>query len=78
MVCRQQVSEEKDSLLLSFPVTDYREVLGDILRFGADAEVLEPAELRELIAATVAAMSACTAPDAGRPGKKIKIFSPAP
>lgn len=53
----QQVAEEKDSLLLSFPVTDYREVLGDILRFGADAEVLEPAELRELIKETAACMA---------------------
>lgn len=53
----QQVAEEKDSLLLSFPVTDYREVLGDILRFGADAEVLEPAELRELVKETAACMA---------------------
>jgi predicted DNA-binding transcriptional regulator YafY len=52
----QQVTEEKDSLLLSFPVTDYREVLGDILRFGADAEVLEPTELRDLIKETSASM----------------------
>jgi len=52
----QQVVEEKDALLLSFPVTDYREVLGDILRFGADAEVLEPAELRELVKGTSASM----------------------
>jgi predicted DNA-binding transcriptional regulator YafY len=53
----QQVTEEKDTLLLSFPVTDYREVLGDILRFGADAEVLEPAELRDLIKETAMRMS---------------------
>ena len=53
----QQLTEEKDTLLLSFPVTDYREVLGDILRFGADAEVLEPAELRELIKKTATGMS---------------------
>jgi predicted DNA-binding transcriptional regulator YafY len=53
----QQVTEEKDSLLLSFPVTDYREVLGDILRFGADAEVLEPAEFRNLIKETSARMA---------------------
>ena len=53
----QQVTEGKDSLLLSFPVTDYREVLGDILRFGAEAEVLEPAELRELVKETSASMA---------------------
>lgn len=53
----QQLVEEKNSLLLSFPVTDYREVLGDILRFGADAEVLEPAELRGLIREAAASMN---------------------
>jgi predicted DNA-binding transcriptional regulator YafY len=53
----QTVTEAKGALLLSFPVTDYREVLGDILRFGADAEVLEPAEFRELIRATSDRMS---------------------
>ena len=53
----QQLVEEKDSLLLSFPVTDFREVLGDILRFGADAEVLEPAGLRDLIRQTAVQMN---------------------
>jgi predicted DNA-binding transcriptional regulator YafY len=53
----QRVVEEKNSLLLSFPVTDYREVLGDILRFGADAEVLEPSELRAMIKETSARMA---------------------
>jgi predicted DNA-binding transcriptional regulator YafY len=53
----QQVTEDKDTLILSFPVTDYREVLGDILRFGADAEVLEPVEFRELIRETSARMA---------------------
>jgi predicted DNA-binding transcriptional regulator YafY len=53
----QQVTEEKDTLLLSFPVTDYREVLGDILRFGADAEVLEPVELRDLVKKTATHMN---------------------
>jgi len=52
----QKVTEEKDALLLSFPVTDYREVLGDILRFGADAEVLEPAGLRALMGETAMRM----------------------
>ncbi len=52
----QQVTEEKDTLLLSFPVTDYREVLGDILRFGADVEVLAPEELRARIGETARLM----------------------
>jgi predicted DNA-binding transcriptional regulator YafY len=52
----QQVTEEKDALLLRFPVTDYREVLGDILRFGADVQVLAPEELRVLVADTARRM----------------------
>ena len=51
------------SLLLSFPVADFRELVRDILPFGADVEVLEPAELRRLLAATIATM-------AGMYGKK--------
>jgi predicted DNA-binding transcriptional regulator YafY len=33
-------------LLLSIPYRDSRELLGDILQYGEEAEVLEPAELR--------------------------------
>ena len=43
----QSIEEREDGgLILSFPVVDFREVIRDVLRFGADAEVLEPAELR--------------------------------
>lgn len=51
------------SLLLSFPVADFRELVRDILPFGGDVEVLEPAELRRLLAKTIAEM-------AGMYGKK--------
>jgi predicted DNA-binding transcriptional regulator YafY len=51
------------SLRLTFPVADFREVVRDILPFGAEVEVLEPAELRRLLAATIAKM-------AGMYGKK--------
>ena len=46
-----QSTEEKPDggLILSFPVVDYREVIRDVLRFGPDAEVLEPPELRNQI-----------------------------
>ena len=54
---REQVwhSEQTIKLLesggvdLSFPVADFREVKMKILQFGADVEVIEPMELRELI-----------------------------
>jgi predicted DNA-binding transcriptional regulator YafY len=54
-----QESEERadGSLLLKFPVADFREVVRDILPFGADVEVLEPAELRQLLAATIEKMA---------------------
>ncbi len=45
------------SLLLSFPVADFRELVRDILPFGGDVEVLEPGELRQLLARTIAEMA---------------------
>ncbi|MCP4218196.1 MAG: WYL domain-containing protein [bacterium] len=36
-------------LLLTFYVTDYREIVREVLSFGDDVEVLEPGELREQI-----------------------------
>ncbi len=46
----QTIKEEADgSILLSFMVTDFREVKLRILQFGADVEVVEPVELREEI-----------------------------
>ncbi len=54
----QRVEERPDgSLLLEFPVADFREVLRDILPFGADAEALAPPELRKLLAETIAQMA---------------------
>lgn len=35
--------------LLSVPYSDHRELIMDILKFGADCEVLEPAELRQAV-----------------------------
>lgn len=39
-------TEADGSHVLEIPYSDERELLGDILRFGADVEVLEPADLR--------------------------------
>lgn len=44
---QQMATREPDgSYLLKVPYSDDRELLGDILRFGADVQVLEPKELR--------------------------------
>ena len=40
------------------PIESVRHAHGDLLRLGADVEVLEPVELREMIAATVAELAA--------------------
>ena len=39
-------TEDDGSYVLSVPYSDDREILGDIMRFGADVQVLEPKELR--------------------------------
>ncbi|HDP95265.1 MAG TPA: WYL domain-containing transcriptional regulator [Candidatus Aminicenantes bacterium] len=55
----QQVEEHPDgSVDLSFPVADFREITGDVLRFGAEVEVIAPEELRRQVAETAAAVTA--------------------
>jgi len=44
-----QKPEPLGSLLLIFPAGDFRELSGDILRFGPYAEVISPEPLRQLI-----------------------------
>ena len=46
-------SEPDGSYLLKVPYSDDRELLGDILRFGADVQVLEPKELRAKVQKTL-------------------------
>jgi predicted DNA-binding transcriptional regulator YafY len=46
----QESSVETDgSYMLSFPYADDRELVGDIMRFGADVQVLAPAALRSKV-----------------------------
>lgn len=53
----QIMKEQADgSLLLSFVVTDFREVKLRILQFGADVELIEPVELREEIRMEISRM----------------------
>jgi len=48
---KQQGTFEPDgSYLLEFPYADHRELIMDILKFGADVEVLGPATLRKKVA----------------------------
>lgn len=47
------ISEPYGSYLLKVPYSDDRELLGDILRFGADVQVLEPKELRAKVQKTL-------------------------
>jgi predicted DNA-binding transcriptional regulator YafY len=42
-------TEPGGSLMLTFPYSDDRELVGDILRFGADVEVVGPAGLRSKV-----------------------------
>lgn len=46
-------TEPDGSYLLEVPYADDRELLGDILRHGADCEVLSPPELRQRVAAAL-------------------------
>ena len=47
---QQEAHTEPDgSLMLTFPYSDDRELVGDILRFGADVEVVGPAGLRSKV-----------------------------
>jgi predicted DNA-binding transcriptional regulator YafY len=50
-------AQGEDSVVLQFPVSDFRELIGDILRFGPEAEVLEPVELRDLVRSTIAVLA---------------------
>ena len=42
-------TEADGSYLLEIPYSDERELLGDLLRFGADVEVLAPPDFRSRI-----------------------------
>jgi predicted DNA-binding transcriptional regulator YafY len=44
---KQESAEQPDgSYVLAIPYSDHRELLGDILRFGEDVQVVQPTELR--------------------------------
>jgi len=54
----QILKENKDgTIILTFPVTDFREIEGDILKFGYHVEVLNPEKLRGRIKETLERMS---------------------
>jgi len=43
---QESTTEGDGSYVLSFPYADDRELIGDIMRFGADVQVLAPPALR--------------------------------
>ncbi len=50
----QTVQEAEDGgLELTFYVTDFREIVREVLSFGADVEVVEPTELRDIIISNI-------------------------
>jgi len=53
----QKVKEENGNLILTFFVTDFREVVREVLSFGADVEVMEPEALREIIKENIKKLS---------------------
>ena len=55
---KQKGRHEADgSWLLEFPYADHRELIMDILKFGADVEVLAPPDLRQRVADEAARMT---------------------
>ena len=54
----QVVTIEKDgSLRLEFPVADFRELVGTVLRHGAEVSVIEPEELKNLVGREIERMA---------------------
>lgn len=53
----QKIDEQQNAILLRLPVADDRELIMKILQFGADAEVLEPLELRNQVKNKINAMA---------------------
>ncbi|MFY7949573.1 MAG: WYL domain-containing protein, partial [Gemmatimonas sp.] len=54
---QKSVVHKDGTLELEVPYSDERELLGDVLRYGQDVEVLAPAALRRQIAAIAAEIS---------------------
>jgi predicted DNA-binding transcriptional regulator YafY len=53
----QNLQENKDgTITLVFPVTDFREIEGDVLKFGYHVKVLKPEELQRRIKETLERM----------------------
>lgn len=46
---QKRIWTDDGELLLSIPYSDHRELLRDILHYGSDVEVLEPASLRQIV-----------------------------
>ena len=64
---QRQVLAADGSLELEVPYSDERELVGDVLRHGAQVQVLAPPALQARVAAEIAAMHAQASAPAARP-----------
>ncbi len=54
----QESSRDKDgSVILRFPVADFREITREVLKYGSEVEVLSPEALREEIRKEIKSMN---------------------
>ncbi|HAR96657.1 MAG TPA: WYL domain-containing protein [Deltaproteobacteria bacterium] len=54
---QQMANNEDGSLHLTFPVSGFEEVAREVLKYGAEVEVLAPEELREIVQAEIQKMA---------------------
>jgi len=62
--------EADGSWLLEFPFSDHRELIMDILKFGADVEVLAPPDLRRRVGEEAARLTALYAAPPAKPARR--------
>ncbi len=54
---QQKIEEEKNSIRLTLPIADDRELIMKVLQFGAEAEILRPKKLRRRLAEEIEKMA---------------------
>jgi len=54
----QEITQTEDGIILSIPVADFQEVKMTALKYGSNARVLGPPELRDEIEKEIRAMAA--------------------
>jgi len=64
-------AQENGDVILSFSVTDYREVVREILSFGAEVEVIEPQGLRQAVIEHIDQLSQLYRPEKSNPSSQV-------